>query len=115
MSVKMPETKEGGVLREMFYVAYANAEKLVLEQNDIEAAIDCLSLVKPESKSSLWRWTDLMAALLLRKGDYSGCWRVLASYDSNYPGDPRIVSLVQMLRKKSLGIGLPDPIRLGGE
>lgn len=104
-----------GVLCEMFYAAYANAQKLVLEHNDLEAAMACLSSIRPESRSCLWQWTDLMAALLLRKGDYSGCWRVLASYDSSYPGDSRIVSLSQMLRKKSPGTGLPDPICLGGE
>ena len=102
--MQKPETTEDGVLSEMFYVGYAEAKRLVLEHNDLDAARDCLGMVKPESKSSLWRWTDLMAALLFRKGEYSECGRVLASYDTRYPGDPRIVSLIQMLRKKSLEI-----------
>jgi hypothetical protein len=115
MNMQKPETTEDDVLSEMFHVGYAEAKRLVLEYNDLDAARDCLGMVKPESKSSLWRWTDLMAALLFRKGEYSECGRVLASYDTRYPGDPRVVSLIQMLRKKSLEIGMQNGLTWGAE
>ncbi len=113
--MRKPDTIKDGVQSAMFDVGYAEAKRLVLEDNDLDAAMDCLSMVKPESKSSLWQWTDLMAALLFRKGRHSECCRVLASYDTRYPGDPRVGSLIQMLTKKSLETGMRDDVTLGAE
>jgi hypothetical protein len=91
-------TPPDGVLSEMFEDGYAEARKLILEYNDLDAAIECLSALRPESKSDWWRWTDLMGALLFRKGRYAECCEVFASYNARCPGDPRVVSLVRKLR-----------------
>ena len=90
----------------MFSVAYAEAKRLILEHNDVNAAMRCLNTVTPECKSHLWCWTDLMAALLFKEGLYCECYRVLTSYDSRHPGDPRVASIIEMLRSRCPEIGI---------
>ena len=96
---KLEAAKEA-VVPERFEDVYAAAKRSVLEHNDLDTALRCLKGIAPESQSTWWRWTDLMAALLFWKGEYSACCRILASYDARYPGDPRVAALLQNLRRR---------------
>lgn len=100
------ETTEKVARRATFRSGYAEAKRLVLEHNDIEAAIALLKTVRPRSKSNLWQWTDFMAALLLRKGKFSECCKVLTCYDARHPGDSRVMFLIRKVEAKSSQVGI---------
>ena len=95
--MEMREFAGDGVGSGTFDDGYTRAKKLVLENNDVQGAVDCLNRVKPQSQPGFWQWTDLMVALLFKKGEYSECRDVLGAYDTRYPGDPRIASTIRKL------------------
>ncbi len=69
MSMQRFPATEDDAPTQVFDDLYAEAKRFVLEHNDMDAAMACLSLVQPQSQSHWWRWTDFMAALLFRKGE----------------------------------------------
>ena len=101
-----PAVGRHGASDETFDAGYAEATRLVLERNDLDAALDCLLRIKPESKSALWKWTDFAAALLCSKGEYPKSLQLLMSYRARYPGDRRALVCIQLLRNEARSRGV---------
>ena len=95
------ETMQEGAPVEMFQTSYAEAKRLI-EQDNYDGAVDRLDRVKPESRCELWLWTDLMAALLFVRRDYARCHWLLSEYDSRFPGDRRVEYAMALLREAYL-------------
>jgi len=85
--------------RQGFDAGYAEARRLVLEQNDLDGALNCLHTVKPASQSDVQRWTDLVAALLFHKGDGQASMAVLTGHGSSSCSDSSTASSIQMLKR----------------
>lgn len=94
------EATPDSVPTDPFARTYAEARRLILTQNDPEAALRCLRVITPASKSNLWLWTDLVAALLFWKGQYGACCKVLISYRDRCPDDHNVTPIIQVLRQK---------------
>jgi len=66
---------------------YDKAKRLILEKSDLDGAMRCLCKARPRSRADRWLWTDLLAAVLFARGQYSHCLWVLCCYDCCYPDD----------------------------
>lgn len=86
--------------RQEFDVGYAEARRLVLEQNDLDGALACLHKVTPVSQSDVQRWTDLVAALLFRKGEGQASLAVLTDHGSACSGADFAEASIRMLKRR---------------
>lgn len=92
-SETMPEPIE----RVLFPVRYDEARRLILEDNDLDAAIGCLCQARPEDRDDAWLRTDMLAAALFARGRYRHCLLILRSHNGRYPGDPRVQLAIRIV------------------
>lgn len=85
--------------RRTFQAGYAEALKAIMEDYDLQRAIECLRGIEPESEQESWLQTDLLGALLWRTGRLSVCRQVLVSHKRRYPDDRRVDRLIESFRK----------------